>query len=369
MNINRHNYETFFLLYIDHELSVAEKKGVDEFVKANPDLEEELVMLQQSKLPAESIAFGDKGSLFKVGTGDVDFQEKLLLHLDNELLPPEIVELEEQIQSNTDVEKEWSLLQQTKLLVDGEIVFEDKQSLYRKERGRLVAFPWRRVLAAAVFIGFGAWGGLLYFNNTTKSGEVEDVAIAKNTPTATYIDNTKAASIPIAIEPAAINRKEIATNQEVSKKTAPGKTIQSPQKVEVQIAANRTIQISGVIEKNNNIPKSYLDKINSIGSNKIITAYVTPEKQINTIVNPGSNDIGEKTAGQDAVSNVYASTASFTDNSEESDNHVFFMDEEKLKKTKIGGMFRKVKRVIERNTNIKTGGNNIKVANLEFAIQ
>jgi hypothetical protein len=45
------------------------------------------------------------------------------------------------------------------------------------------------------------------------------------------------------------------------------------------------------------------------------------------------------------------------------------MDEEKVKKTKIGGFFRKVKRVVERTTNIKTGGNNFKVANLEFAIQ
>ena len=47
-NINRHNYETFFLLYIDNELSVTEKKTVDEFVDANPDLQEELIMLQQS---------------------------------------------------------------------------------------------------------------------------------------------------------------------------------------------------------------------------------------------------------------------------------------------------------------------------------
>jgi hypothetical protein len=63
MNINRHNYETFFLLYIDHELSVVERKAVDEFVQANPDLEEELVMLQQSILPTDRIVFEDKGSL------------------------------------------------------------------------------------------------------------------------------------------------------------------------------------------------------------------------------------------------------------------------------------------------------------------
>ena len=45
------------------------------------------------------------------------------------------------------------------------------------------------------------------------------------------------------------------------------------------------------------------------------------------------------------------------------------MNEEKVKKSKLGGFFRKVKRVVERSANIKSGGNNIKVANMEFAIQ
>jgi hypothetical protein len=45
------------------------------------------------------------------------------------------------------------------------------------------------------------------------------------------------------------------------------------------------------------------------------------------------------------------------------------MDEEKVKKTKLGGFLRKASRVFARNANIKPGGNKIKVANLEFAIQ
>jgi len=356
MNINRHNYESYFLMYIDNELPVAERKAVDEFVQANPDLREELVMLQQSILQPGNIVFEEKERLLQYESADINIQEKLLLHLDDELLPLEKIELEALIGSNKKIETEWNLLQQTKLSPDSETIFEDKGSLYRRETGRVVAFPWRRLVAAAVFIGFGIWGGLVYFNNDNKGGEntlTGKIPLKPNVGISKPVEKqTTTASVSSPEK-----EKDVAVTRDIPKKTIKANIQQSPGKVSTAIVANIDIPTITEEVKTNNLPKPYFDNVNSIESNKAITAYVTPEKQ---------GDVHSKTDKQDAA-NVYATA--FTENKEENNNHILFMEEEKIKKSKVGGMFRKVKRVIERNTNIKTGGNTIKVANLEFAIQ
>ena len=53
MNINRHNYEEFFLLYVDNELSAGQRKIVEAFVAVNPDLQEEFNLIQQSIFTAD----------------------------------------------------------------------------------------------------------------------------------------------------------------------------------------------------------------------------------------------------------------------------------------------------------------------------
>src|SRR5687768_1237556 len=98
MNINRNNYESFFLLYIDNELSVDEVRKVEEFVAENPDLEEEMIMLKKTILNPDEHSFGNKAGLFRTEVSASNLQEQLLMYLDNELGKTEQAALRDLVQ-------------------------------------------------------------------------------------------------------------------------------------------------------------------------------------------------------------------------------------------------------------------------------
>src|ERR1700689_4242709 len=89
--INRDNYEEYFLLFLDNELSLEERNAVEEFINENADLRGELLMLQQLRLkPEQNIFFGDKDMLFKRYNENSiinhnNYEEYFLLYADSEL--------------------------------------------------------------------------------------------------------------------------------------------------------------------------------------------------------------------------------------------------------------------------------------------
>ena len=159
--ITRDNYEEYFLLYGDNELSPAERLSVEEFVTSNPDLREEWELLMNCKLDAEpSIGFGDKSSLLKM-TGDTDdaanYQEYLLSYIDNELDAAGRAEVEAGLVQHPGRVLELAALRRAVLEPDNTIVFGDKSVLYRKEEKRIIWLPLLRMTAAAVTLAVTAW--------------------------------------------------------------------------------------------------------------------------------------------------------------------------------------------------------------------
>ena len=65
MKVNESTYENYFLLYIDNELTAAEKAAVDAFVLANPTYATKLNELKQTKLAVTNEIYEDKALLYR----------------------------------------------------------------------------------------------------------------------------------------------------------------------------------------------------------------------------------------------------------------------------------------------------------------
>ena len=151
--INRQNYEEFFLLYADGELSAADKQAVELFVQENIDLTDEFAVYQQTKLPIEHFAFEDKNTLYRFAEKNRDiaaYEEAFLLALDNELTPKEKDTLDIFLSEHPFFQETFSQLTQTKLPIEV-VLFPDKSSLYRKEEKPVIyLYRWKIAIAAAL---------------------------------------------------------------------------------------------------------------------------------------------------------------------------------------------------------------------------
>lgn len=85
MKINQHNYEHYFLMYIDNELSAAERAAVSDFIVQYPNYANKLEALQQIKLSPANIIYKNKFSLYKLSEQD----EQSIAYLENEMASKE----------------------------------------------------------------------------------------------------------------------------------------------------------------------------------------------------------------------------------------------------------------------------------------
>ena len=391
MNINRHNYEAFFLLYVDKELSAADRKAVEVFVQENPDLQMELLLLQQTVVNADDIVLQKKDWLYM--EEDISaLQENLLLYSDGELNAADKNAVKSLLDTNASAKAEWNILQQTKLQPDMAVVFEDKALLYRKEGGKVVGFKWWRAAAAAVLLGFGLWTGVSVYKNNIQKTDGSEVAVKENK---TQTQQEKAAGITDpnqtipAVENAVAENNTGSTDQQNNTQIQPGERNATPAEklnnAESQSSAasnqNITQQNNSPKKPDNNLPKPYFENINNGPSNKNIAGNVQSENNNNIRVS-GSNDAvvkinpkENKTVVADpdnstTNTNLTAIQVVNTNTNDEGDNNSRYLnvDDSKGKRSALGGFIRKAKRVLERTTNVKTG-EGIKIAGFEIALK
>jgi hypothetical protein len=195
MQISRHNYETYFLLWVDGELSSEEMEMVERFVVQHPDFADELAAIQATKLPMdESIVFNDKESLLKLEQPALSmssYETYFLLYIDNELSAKEKADVELFVLQHPALQAEFMLLKQTKLTPEA-IIFENKVLLFREEEKERPVFymQWKHIAVAAALVGliFSLWMIVPNkLNNTSSQSLASNNRIANTAPA--QVDN------------------------------------------------------------------------------------------------------------------------------------------------------------------------------------
>ena len=357
MEINRNNYEEYFLLYADNELSKTEKKVVEIFLQENPDLKEEFLMIQLTvNSPEQEVKFIDKSLLLKKEPpfiNENNYEEIFVLYFDNELSVSQKTKIENFVTENSKYKAGFELIGKAKLTTDNSIVYTDKKKLYRKEKpGKVIPLILWIAMAVAVFIGFGLWITISYFNKNEESHTV-----------ATQANTTKK---PAAAEGNVIPKKSVTEGDEIvsSTKTVEPKEIKKDAKeikkpvLKEQRANDIALIKSDVKNKSLAVeekPKEIQPDINiqTLAVNKPIkTTPVIIENNQTPVSNNVAQHIDKIEPG--AQNTMHVQTASYVaDAGDNNQNYVFYdVSVDEFRKSKVGGFLKKVKRVVERNNPI-----------------
>lgn len=216
--ITRDNYEEYFLMYVDDELTPEERSMVEAFLLLHPELHAELDMLMSTKLEPEMISFANKEELFAENMSQNLVDEALLLHVDNELPEGEKEKVERRLQQEPAYNNQYQWLLRTKSDPAEVIPYPNKEELYRHTVRRIGFAPALRIAAAVLII---ASMGVLWWtqdnggdNNTTAPTIAANPGKATPTTTeenavANNSNNTNIDKVQEDEQPAAVPQQKV----------------------------------------------------------------------------------------------------------------------------------------------------------------
>lgn len=355
--INRHNYEEYFLLYIDDELTAAERMAVEEFVKMHPDLKIELEMLQQSTLQSEHIVFHDKDLLLKNSSSKINAnncEEYFVLYGDDELNNEEKDSVEQFVYCNPQYQAEFELILSARIESERHVVFPDKSLLYRteKEDEKVFVLRWWKIAAAAVILFFLTGIGWYII-----SEEKTTPAIVNTTP-------DKKSELPSPAEPEQKIEELVKTNpagpevanSTIIKPVTPNKAPATRKKVKqtpVQMLTVTKVPEKPTEGRNIQLATNVTTERPEVNIGEVGVASNISLQSNKKVVNEAIGPVEE---------NVYAFSAS--------NDNIEILNTTVSKKNKLRGLFRKVSRVVEKTTSIEPGDlKGIRIANFEVELK
>lgn len=360
-SINLYNYETYFLRYIDGELSEIEVEEMGQFIANNPDLADELCVLQETKLPLdETIVFSPKSALLKHATAEIslkNYETYFLLYIDDELSIQQKASVELFVLQHPVLQESFLLLLQTKLKPDWE-VFSNKEILYHKmEKSRpLVLMHWISISVAASLIGFVVMFWVLDPKNNVKES-VTFTAVNRTI----YKKAGKKIATKIIVEnkhsqqknSTAILAEKKQINQSISKKLVGGIQIHQ------QDNAVKDLAVQTAFEKvenllNNSIPSTNIIDENSLQHDNTLNTVRIAEEDF-----PNKINIAQNAAAEDEVQAERNRPAVYKELTIEDDKG-FYIGALELNKDIIRGFFRKAENIFRLKNKSEEDGQNKK---------
>ena len=151
MNVNRDNYESWFLDYLDGRLDAGQTGMLMSFLEFNPDLKEELEGMELLKLEAAGTEYDLKASLRKPASsptpGNIieNFEDYCISCIEKQISPAEESMMKEIMEKDTGKRDMFSLYQATILKADESIIYPSPSRLRR----RIIDIPRVRIIVTA----------------------------------------------------------------------------------------------------------------------------------------------------------------------------------------------------------------------------
>jgi len=366
MNINRNNYEEFFVLYADNELSAAEKLLVETFVRENPDLQQELNLLRQSKLVADhNVVFENKELLMRSSLdansliNHSNYEEFFLLYFDNELNDEDRKAVEKFVDKYPSLWHEMMMLQKARVEADQSIVYAGKEKLYRRENKKIFFIGWQRIAAAAAVLLIAGLLVFRYSNSKTNNGVVSKKVERPNTTTAKKDKEPVTSPNTDTLH----NRSTEKEEQQLAAGTKPNKQKRSVSKKNIVID-NATV-LKEPKEKEYDIAPVVVENKNTADDKVINTGKINiPADAVAIMTNIKTQEPDKKQGTEPQIRQ-----ASFIDqaDSQREDQNGFLAFS--TKKNKMRGIFRKVSRVFEKTTNVEGDKSSVLIGNFQIAVK
>jgi hypothetical protein len=154
MEISRHNYEQYFIDYLDGKLSEEQVGILMTFLEFNQDLKEELGGIEKMALAPDETTFAGKTGLLKSeydlaeATILKDFDMYCISSMEHDITEQEEEIIQRIIRDDPDREETYMLYRSTRLLPDESILYPGKARLKK----RFIIVPYRIILPAAAAV-------------------------------------------------------------------------------------------------------------------------------------------------------------------------------------------------------------------------